>query len=186
MTTAAWTAAPVVSRVISRTGPLLGIIPDLSRDIRHFGTHAAGRRRRRGALMNLGALTGSGETGPRHRLRDRPPEGRAGHRLRRLPGRAVQRRGFHRRRGLVRRRRRGVAAGGAGRGRGPHLRRRAAPQVRAARRQILRALSRRRSSPSPAPTARPRTSNWCASSGGWPATLRRASARWASPPPTSR
>ena len=33
LTTAAWTAAPVVSRVISRTGPLLGIIPDASRDI---------------------------------------------------------------------------------------------------------------------------------------------------------
>jgi cell division protein FtsI (penicillin-binding protein 3) len=32
-TTAAWTAAPVVARVISRTGPLLGIIPDMSRDI---------------------------------------------------------------------------------------------------------------------------------------------------------
>jgi cell division protein FtsI (penicillin-binding protein 3) len=33
VTTAAWTAAPVVSRVISRTGPLLGVIPDLNRDI---------------------------------------------------------------------------------------------------------------------------------------------------------
>ena len=33
LTTAAWTAAPVVSRVISRTGPLLGIIPDEGRDI---------------------------------------------------------------------------------------------------------------------------------------------------------
>lgn len=33
VTTAAWTAAPVVSRVIMRTGPLLGIIPDTSRDI---------------------------------------------------------------------------------------------------------------------------------------------------------
>jgi cell division protein FtsI (penicillin-binding protein 3) len=33
LTTAAWTAAPVVSRVISRTGPLLGIIPDARRDI---------------------------------------------------------------------------------------------------------------------------------------------------------
>ena len=32
-TTAAWTAAPIVSRVISRTGPLLGIIPDMNRDI---------------------------------------------------------------------------------------------------------------------------------------------------------
>lgn len=32
-TTAAWTAAPIVSRVIQRTGPLLGIIPDMSRDI---------------------------------------------------------------------------------------------------------------------------------------------------------
>jgi cell division protein FtsI (penicillin-binding protein 3) len=33
VTTAAWTAAPVVARVIARTGPLLGIIPDLGRDI---------------------------------------------------------------------------------------------------------------------------------------------------------
>jgi cell division protein FtsI (penicillin-binding protein 3) len=33
LTTAAWTAAPVVSRVIARTGPLLGIIPDAGRDI---------------------------------------------------------------------------------------------------------------------------------------------------------
>jgi cell division protein FtsI (penicillin-binding protein 3) len=33
LTTAAWTAAPVVSKVIARTGPLLGIIPDDRRDI---------------------------------------------------------------------------------------------------------------------------------------------------------
>lgn len=33
LTTAAWTAAPVVSRVIMRTGPLLGVNPDLHRDI---------------------------------------------------------------------------------------------------------------------------------------------------------
>ncbi|HEY0114001.1 MAG TPA: penicillin-binding protein 2 [Allosphingosinicella sp.] len=32
-TSAAWTAAPVVSRVISRVGPLLGILPDARRDI---------------------------------------------------------------------------------------------------------------------------------------------------------
>ena len=32
-TTAAYTAAPVVSRVISRTGPLLGVSPDLNRDV---------------------------------------------------------------------------------------------------------------------------------------------------------
>jgi cell division protein FtsI (penicillin-binding protein 3) len=32
-TTAAWNAAPVVSRVISRTGPLLGVLPDDHRDI---------------------------------------------------------------------------------------------------------------------------------------------------------
>jgi cell division protein FtsI (penicillin-binding protein 3) len=32
-TTAAWTAAPVVSKVISRTGPLLGVYPDDYRDI---------------------------------------------------------------------------------------------------------------------------------------------------------
>jgi cell division protein FtsI (penicillin-binding protein 3) len=32
-TTAAWTAAPVVGRVISRTGALLGVTPDAGRDI---------------------------------------------------------------------------------------------------------------------------------------------------------
>lgn len=33
VTTAAYTAAPIVGRVISRSGPLLGVIPDASRDI---------------------------------------------------------------------------------------------------------------------------------------------------------
>ena len=33
LTTAAWTAAPVISRVIARAGPMLGIVPDPSRDI---------------------------------------------------------------------------------------------------------------------------------------------------------
>jgi cell division protein FtsI (penicillin-binding protein 3) len=33
LTTAAWTAAPVVSRVITRAGPLLGVQPDLNRDV---------------------------------------------------------------------------------------------------------------------------------------------------------
>lgn len=33
VTTAAYTAAPVVSRVISRAGPLLGVIPDANRDV---------------------------------------------------------------------------------------------------------------------------------------------------------
>jgi cell division protein FtsI (penicillin-binding protein 3) len=32
-TTAAWTAAPVVSRVIARTGPLLGVLPSATQDI---------------------------------------------------------------------------------------------------------------------------------------------------------
>ena len=32
-TSAAWVSAPVVSKVISRSGPLLGIIPDETRDI---------------------------------------------------------------------------------------------------------------------------------------------------------
>jgi cell division protein FtsI (penicillin-binding protein 3) len=32
-TSAAWTAAPVVSRVISRVGPLLGVIPHERRDV---------------------------------------------------------------------------------------------------------------------------------------------------------
>ena len=31
--TAAWNAAPVVGRVIQRTGAMLGVIPDMSRDI---------------------------------------------------------------------------------------------------------------------------------------------------------
>ncbi len=33
LTTAAWTAAPVVARVIARTGPMLGIYPELSKEI---------------------------------------------------------------------------------------------------------------------------------------------------------
>lgn len=33
LTTAAWTAAPVVSKVIARTGPMLGVYPDASKDI---------------------------------------------------------------------------------------------------------------------------------------------------------
>ena len=32
-TTAAWTAGPVISRVVSRIGPLLGVIPDERRDV---------------------------------------------------------------------------------------------------------------------------------------------------------
>ncbi len=34
LTTAAWTAAPVVSKVIARTGPMLGVFPDPSKDMR--------------------------------------------------------------------------------------------------------------------------------------------------------
>ena len=33
ITTAAWTAAPVVSKVIARTGAMLGVRPDLKRDV---------------------------------------------------------------------------------------------------------------------------------------------------------
>ena len=33
LTTAAWTAAPVVSRVISRTGAMLGVVPSTTRDV---------------------------------------------------------------------------------------------------------------------------------------------------------
>jgi cell division protein FtsI (penicillin-binding protein 3) len=31
--TAAWNAAPVVSRVVPRIGPLLGVMPDETRDV---------------------------------------------------------------------------------------------------------------------------------------------------------
>ena len=31
--TAAWTVAPAVGRIIARTGPMLGVIPDEDRDI---------------------------------------------------------------------------------------------------------------------------------------------------------
>ncbi len=34
LTTAAWTAAPVVSKVIARTGPMLGVFPDPSKDMK--------------------------------------------------------------------------------------------------------------------------------------------------------
>jgi len=33
LTTAAWTAAPVVAKVIARTGPMLGVFPDPSREM---------------------------------------------------------------------------------------------------------------------------------------------------------
>jgi cell division protein FtsI (penicillin-binding protein 3) len=33
LTTAAWTAAPVVNRVIARTGAMLGVLPDDKRDV---------------------------------------------------------------------------------------------------------------------------------------------------------
>lgn len=33
LTTAAWTAAPVVSRVVTRIGPMLGVLPDEQRDV---------------------------------------------------------------------------------------------------------------------------------------------------------
>ncbi len=33
LTTAAWTAAPVVSKVIARTGPMLGVYPDAAKDV---------------------------------------------------------------------------------------------------------------------------------------------------------
>ena len=32
-TSAAWTAAPVIARVISRTGPMLGVMPDEEADV---------------------------------------------------------------------------------------------------------------------------------------------------------
>jgi cell division protein FtsI (penicillin-binding protein 3) len=37
LTTAAWTAAPVVSKVIARTGPMLGVFPDPSKDMQLDG-----------------------------------------------------------------------------------------------------------------------------------------------------
>ncbi len=33
LTTAAWTAAPVVSKVIARTGPMLGVYPDIAKEV---------------------------------------------------------------------------------------------------------------------------------------------------------
>ncbi|MFN4097849.1 MAG: hypothetical protein ACK4GG_13880, partial [Sphingomonas sp.] len=33
LTTAGWTAAPVVNRVIMRTGAMLGVVPDETRDV---------------------------------------------------------------------------------------------------------------------------------------------------------
>ena len=97
--------------------------------------------------------------GAGHRLRDRPPQGRAGHGVRRLPGRAVQRRGFHSGGG-----RRGRGRGGrAARGERSRARSisptpsRAAPSPGSPRDSSRR--SPRRSSRSPAPTARPRPSS---------------------------
>jgi hypothetical protein len=125
--------------VISRTGPLLGIIPDESRDIDTselmppVGAFEA--------LMRLGALTGSATTSPvtgfaiDHR-KVAPGTVFGAFRGARFNGEdfipaAVRRRGGG-----------GVAAAGRGRGRGPHRRRGAAPRIRPARGQILPALPR--------------------------------------------
>ena len=80
-------------------------------------------RRRRGALMELGALTGQWRARARHRLRHRPSQGRARHGVRRVQGAALQRRGFHSGRGFFGRGRGGVAARGEGRRRRPYRRR---------------------------------------------------------------
>ena len=44
--TAAWNAAPIVGRLVPRIGPMLGVLPDDSRDIDLSDLDAAGRRRR--------------------------------------------------------------------------------------------------------------------------------------------
>jgi cell division protein FtsI (penicillin-binding protein 3) len=40
LTTAAWTAAPVVSNVIARTGPMLGVYPDANKEVNFAGLDA--------------------------------------------------------------------------------------------------------------------------------------------------
>ena len=143
--------------VISRTGPLLGVIPDESRDIDTSELMPLVGDAE--ALMRLGALTGSDDDCARHRLRHRPSQGRAGHGVRRLSRRALQRRGLHSRRG---RRRRGRGRGAA-RGAGSRARSTSPPTSRAASSPgsppNSSGPSRRPWSRSPAPTARPRTSS---------------------------
>ena len=125
---------------------------------RHFGADAAGRRRR-GALMNLGALTGSGETAPVTGFAIDHRKVAPGTVFGAFRGRALQRRGLHPRRGRRRARSRWC--------RGPRRRSRARstspPTSRGApspgwRRNSSRPFPRRWSR-SPAPTARPRTSS---------------------------
>ena len=83
------------SNVISRTGPLLGVIPDDHRDVDTSELLPLIGEFERQSLMRLGALTGGDDASARHRLRHRPSQGRAGHRVRRVSRRALQRRGFH-------------------------------------------------------------------------------------------
>ena len=140
-TTAAYTAAPVVSRVISAdrrdagrdrpTTTATSTCPTCAAAVARAGRAADGSE----AGDETGRADRRRRDGAGDRLRDRPPQGRAGHGLRRVRGRAGQRRGFHRRRGARRRDRGGRAAAARGRGRGAHRRRRtrasASPQLAA-------------------------------------------------------
>ena len=170
----------------SAPAPLLGVIPDTSRDIDTVRSDAAGCRAAADALMKLRRADRQRRDRPRHRLRHRPPQGRARHGVRRVPGRAVQRRGFHPRRGspgavaVVARPETAVegAVHIAGRG--------AAARLRPARRQILPALpgDDRRGHRHQRQDLDRRAGPPALADGRAPA--RRASARWASPPPTTR
>ena len=90
----AGTPRRVVAKIVARIAPMLGVVPDSSTDIdvsEMLGlvVEGAGQGVRLGDLVPsrgtaLGAPT-EATTRTRHRLRDRPSQGRAGHRLRRVP-----------------------------------------------------------------------------------------------------
>ena len=125
--------------------------------------HVAGaslRSRRRKALndMNLSDLAGIDSDSEVTGFAIDHRKVAAGNVFGAFRGRRVQRRGFHRRRGRTRRGCRRGPRRGVGRRRAASCRRRAAPAVRRISRRDSSARIRRRSSRSPAPTARPRRS----------------------------
>ena len=158
-TTAGWNVAPVVSGTIGRIAPMLGVAAGHEPRARHVARSCPSSTKPRN--NNSGAATRPGGRGLRFEsdgICDRPSQGGARQRVRRLQGRSVQRRGLHRpggraRRGCGRRSARSDGRGGAATRRPPSR----ADCSPSSPRNSTR-LSPRPSSRSPAPTARPRLS----------------------------
>ena len=126
---------------VSRIAPMLGVRPDKTREpdmsaVLPFVHETTRRNKHRAPARHCGRR----QRFRGHGLCHRPPQGRAGQRVRRVQGRGVQRRGLHSRRRRSRRGRDRRPPRGRGRAACRISPTRAAAPVRRARRQIFRAL----------------------------------------------